>query len=228
MSRGHIFGWLELWRRGPSNPKVACYWDKGREKETGGFYFTFPHRSAHSYVSTRVHDLQNQGPPVQGAQRGPRWCRSPELSELSVIRCPLLRSPSHLVIFPGHLLLGPASHCVCTLSSPTPSPHLNLDCQVLVSMSPPFRGLSPPTPPPTCLGQAAIFKVPGSPESSLSCILPNHILAACLSCSPSWGAGLPEGRGRASFTFQSSAPTPCSAKGRVSAPLGPRVTCSAF
>lgn len=152
----------------------------------------------------------------------------PELSELSVIHSPLLQSPSHLVIFPGHLLLGPSFHCVCTLSSPIPSPHLNLDSQVLVSMSPPFPGLSPPTPPPTCLGQAAIFKVPGSPESSLLCILPNHILVPFFSSSPSWGARLPEGRGCASFTFQSSAPTPCSAKGRVSAPLGPRVTCSAF
>ena len=103
----------------------------------------------------------------------------PELSELSVIHSPLLQSPSHLVIFPGHLLLGPSFHCVCTLSSPIPSPHLNLDSQVLVSMSPPFPGLSPPTPPPT---------LPPPPVLTYPFLLTSSVLGADLPGQQGWSS----------------------------------------
>lgn len=157
----------------------------------------------------------------------PNVADPPELSELSVIRSPLLQTPSHRLIFLGYPLLGPSFRFPCALSFPRPfsSPE-PVDSQALVSMSPPFPGLPwPPLPPPAWVRRP--FSRPSDPLN-LPChaTAKSHLGRLLVFLHGSRGAGLSEGRGHASFILWSSAPSPCSANGRILFSSGPRIACS--
>lgn len=91
------------------------------------------------------------------ANSAPNIADPTDLFELSLTQSPPFQSPSHLVIFRGHPLLGLAcalpSAVPCILSFPIPSLLEFADAQTLVYMSPPLRRLSLSSPhPPTGSG----------------------------------------------------------------------------